>query len=987
MRFKIAALTLLLTLGSLGAVLPAAEQPWTFMPIEDIGTRTFLDAHPEYDGRGVIVAVLDTGVDMTVPGLLETSLGGTKVIDVRDFTGQGEIELQSAEWTDDGRLKIDDTLQVEGFDQLAIPAVSEDRVWTGLLEESRFRNSAVDDLDDDGDEDGRWAIVVYEADRETVVDALGEGAGVELRRGWGEAAVEAEDEAAARETVWLCVVDLDADTHLDDEDIRRDYATDFDHFTMQDPDNEEARAWLGIGLDLTGDDEPALNLHFDDGGHGSHCGGIAAGNDIHGQAGMDGVAPGAWIVSCKLGDNSLSGGATRTDSMKKAYEYVGHLAKTYEVPVVVNMSYGIGSEIEGDASMEKWLDDFLDDHSSVVICHSAGNSGPGLSSIGTPAAADGVIVSGALLTKEVARDLYGAPYRQDHMFGFSSRGGEVAKPDVATPGVASSSVPLWSHYDRYNGTSMASPQTTGAVACILSGLVQRDLGWNFGTIQRSLQATARPLEGYSRIAAGAGVLYLPDAFEAAVDYAEAGEDELVTVYRVRTEAPGQEDGEAPAAYWRAGGWFPAAPLEQEFTVEPRFATDVTEDQRNQFYRAFRLKSDVDWIRIDRDETYINGDTEREIGLSYDASKLREPGLHVGTVLGTVKGSSRGGAAEREFELVVSIIVPREFTVANDYSMEFEGRELDPGALQREFVRVPTGASSMEVVCRVPEGEEGSVRTVLHDPEGRRFLRGGFAESEGPRERRFVVAGDDLRPGTWEVVNRADMTTDTRSTYDLGISFSGLHSRPEEIAALDFDAPGEAPTAAFEVVNRFSEPFEGTAAGSVDHWRRERNVEVEGSVFTYDFTVDETIAAVEFEIELTGETYNRMTDCAVNIMDSEGVYAAQSGLGQRFGDVSLSPASPGGYTLEVVAAFSLPDDAESWSLDLVERFELAEPVALSVTQRGETSLRVVPDVPATLEIEAAASPVTAPSGFVNAGEVRLVDDDTGGIRLRVPVRLP
>ena len=121
---------------------------------------------------------------------------------------------------------------------------------------------------------------------------------------------------------------------------------------------------LTFGLNIF-PEEKRISLHFDDGAHGTHCAGIAAGNDI-GGTGLTGVAPGAYLISCKLGNNNYSGGASVTGSMKQAYLYADRLSRERKEPCIINMSFGIGSEIEGRSDMEKFLAELL--RESLPVC-------------------------------------------------------------------------------------------------------------------------------------------------------------------------------------------------------------------------------------------------------------------------------------------------------------------------------------------------------------------------------------------------------------------------------------------------------------------------------------------------------------------------------------------------------------------------------------------------------------------------------------------
>jgi subtilisin family serine protease len=57
-----------------------------YMPIGDTGAAAFLDANPTWDGRGVTVGVLDTGVTLDHPALQTTTTGAPKIIDWVTYT-------------------------------------------------------------------------------------------------------------------------------------------------------------------------------------------------------------------------------------------------------------------------------------------------------------------------------------------------------------------------------------------------------------------------------------------------------------------------------------------------------------------------------------------------------------------------------------------------------------------------------------------------------------------------------------------------------------------------------------------------------------------------------------------------------------------------------------------------------------------------------------------------------------------------------------
>src|SRR2546430_16291224 len=65
--------------------------------------------------------------------------------------------------------------------------------------------------------------------------------------------------------------------------------------------------------------------------------------------------------------NSARGGISVTGSMQRAMEYAARYAEQRNLPLVLNLSFGVGNEFEGQAVIDSIVDAFLVAHPAVVF--------------------------------------------------------------------------------------------------------------------------------------------------------------------------------------------------------------------------------------------------------------------------------------------------------------------------------------------------------------------------------------------------------------------------------------------------------------------------------------------------------------------------------------------------------------------------------------------------------------------------------------------
>lgn len=913
----------------------AQETGQTFLSLKSTGVEEFLKLHPDYDGRGTIIIILDTGVDMGVDGMLKTSTGETKVIDVQDFTGQGNVIIYDADLNREDSKTVFTNKEM-GFSVKAnlasLISSADNKYFIGAFPEKQLMNSGsgAADLNGNGNSEDVYHLITFKTNEE----------------------------------FWVVYFDTNADGDLTDEKPLRNFKEKQDAFYIP---NKKGLAPFTFGLNIF-PEEKIVSLHFDDGSHGSHCAGIAAGYNI-GGIGMNGVAPGAKVISLKLGNNNYTGGATVTESMKKSYLYADKLSKELGVPCIVSMSYGVGSEIEGRADMEKFLDELLKNNPYLYVSVSNGNNGPGISSSGLPASSQSVFSSGAVLTVEVGRDNYGAQLKNDIILHFSSRGGDTNKPDVISPGAATSTVPNFTGRDAFWGTSMACPYSAGVMALLLSSANKEFPGVKIPAqlLYRVIREGAIQWDGYSILDQGAGYINVMNSYELLKKYLKSGEAKKFESYTVTSFAPNHPDNRAAGLYLRDASYL---------TGEEVFTFMVTRNNTigsNNFYRSYNLKSDNNWLTPVQKKTYIRNDQQAMVNVKIDKSKIAGPGFYTGKIVAT----RDDGSNIPEFELTATIIIPYEFNSGNNYTITANNQKVDIGKVDRYFVKVPAGQNTLKLTKSRVNNTYCRSRMWLFDHDGIDvYVSPPFYSVNNDQKIEFNHY--NLTPGIYEVNVDGFFLAADSSNYNLSIELVSLQS--------DYNKDLSTVDNTINITNNNNRAYAYNLSGEMLGYEKNYSVAVDGSgTVRLPFRLLKGEASRNFNFTLSKEDFNKTTDFSVMILDENGKALSKNGLANKTGSLSIRNSSDKdevNYILEIIPAFTHKEGKAT--LFVKEQTEFPSPISVDVKDQNRKATTLYPSNTRTLKCTFSKPEYNVPGDSKVYGKIYFKSPSTEKTEYELPI---
>lgn len=868
--------------------------PWTgpnaqtgainpYLPTHETGAVAFKAANPAYDGRGITIGVLDSGVDLDHPALAKTTTGERKIVDW--FTATDPLLEGDGSWRP-MLTKVSSPQANYGGARWTLPNRPGADFAINAFRESVTAGSDEynGDVNRDGDTTDVWGVLYDYASGD----------------------------------IW---VDVNQNRDFTDEVAMRPYAEKFQvgHFGTADPNTKivervpfvvEYRKDVDLSpAGLTGQTADFVNIGIVADSHGSHVAGIAAGHGLfagqNGESGgIDGAAPGAKIVSAKA--CLFAGGCTTVALTEGMIELVANRKVD-----VVNMSIGGLPALNDGNNVRTRLYNRLIDTYGVQLFVSAGNSGPGLNTIGDPSVASDVVSVGAAAGRDTWKANYGADVTAPMApQNYSSRGPREDggfKPDVLAPGSAISTVPQWVKpsgpplpvsytlppgYAMYNGTSMASPEATGAAALLLSAARAQDLAVRPDQLRGSMFDSSRFLGGVPTIAQGNGLIDVVGAWQTLRTLPDASSRYTISAPVCTPLSPLLATPNAGA------GLYNRCPAPAGGVTDGARRTDTVTITRTAGPRG-AARHTLRWVG--NDGTFSTpGSVNLPLGKAVQvrvSSRPRGAGVHSATLQIDSPDTPLVDA-----RMSAAVVVSDARTSAAPYAVSYSGT-VERTRTTSYFVGVPQGAKSLQVdLSGIATGSQ--VRWIANSPYGVPMdspTSAGTCFTNDRSDPKVCNATSrsyaDPLPGVWELQVEAKRSSATlRNPFAVRAAVQGVTVTPAEQTVADA-AVGDSVPVQWRVRNDFGDVTVVGRGGPLGSGHQERPTIHQGEQQRFEVTVPEGAANLTVSIDNPSEV---SADLDLYLYDEAGDLVGLSGRADSQERISLDKPQAGTYTAEVDA---------------------------------------------------------------------------------------
>ncbi|MEV6764106.1 S8 family serine peptidase [Streptomyces sp. NPDC051105] len=907
-----------------------AENPYN--PSFETGAVDFVKENPKADGRGITIGILDSGVDLGHPALQKTTTGERKIVDW--VTSTDPVNDGDGTWR---RMTVPAsgpafsiTTASQGTETFKAPEGS--YRFNYMYESATTGGDMKGDLNRDGDTTDAWGVL-YDAASGTVR------------------------------------VDTDDDLDFTDDVPMKPYKDGYQigYFGTDDPATdvvERIPFVVEIRKDVvynaSGAKADYVNIGVIESEHGTHVAGITAANGLFGGK-MNGAAPGAKIVSSRA--CTWTGGCTNVALTEGMIDLVANRGVD-----IVNMSIGGLPALNDGNNARAELYTRLIDTYGVQLVISAGNEGPGANTIGDPGLADKVISVGAAISKETWAANYGSQVTTKYqLLPFSSRGPREDggfTPTLVAPGAAINTTQTWlpgspvaeagyslpAGYSMLQGTSMASPQATGATALLLSAAKQKGIALSPADLRTALTSTADRIKDVQAYEEGAGRINIVDAWESIRDHATAHDYTVKAPVDTAIDYALKTPGYGTGLYDREGGLKAGQKKTYDVTITRTSGADTA--IRHELHFENNAGHTFKIVGSDEVKLPLNQPVTVKVQARAKSSGIKSAILEV--------DDPKTEGVDKQILTTVVVSTPLAYTYSGS------------GSVQRNsstsyFVTVPEGATSLEVAMSGLADKSQTRFIAIHpygvpvDESGTPYCYNNYLNGNGckPDVRSYA----DPQAGVWEIEVEARRTSPLLDNpYKLGVTVLGAAFDPETVTVPEAKA-GVPVVASWKVANKFAALDGRLVGGPLGSSKTARPSIKEGEVQTTTVTVPAGAKSLDVAI---GGVSDTAADLDLAVYDASGTQVGLSADGDSEEAVSIASPAAGTYTVEVTG-YSVPSGATDY--DYRDVFFSAALGTVTVDESTPVELGTGASATVTGQVTAATA---APEGREFFGRVQLVN---------------